>query len=175
MPLDGLEEYGPTLDDAALIHMRLTMMRRFKVYPTKESFYDVVVDTARLNRFHPVRDYYDSLKWDGVKRLDKWLSTYGGAEDNPYTNAVGALMLTAIVRRVLQPGCKFDEMPVFENEEQGTNKSTTLQTLAVKDEWFSDSFNLNAKDREAIEQLRGKLIIEIPELSGMRRAEIEHL
>src|SRR5262249_33587116 len=156
--LDGLEGFGPTLDDAALIRIRLTMERRFKLLPSKDMLFDIVRDVAQLNSFHPVRNYYDSLKWDGVKRLDKWLSTYGGADDNLYTNAVGALMLTATVRRVRQPGCKFDEMVVLENEEQGTNKSTTLQTLAVKDEWFSDSFNLSAKDREAIEQMRGHLI-----------------
>jgi predicted P-loop ATPase len=66
-------------------------------------------------------------------------------------------------------------MPVLEHKDQGINKSSALEILAIKKEWFSDSFNLNAKDREAIEQLRGHLIIEVPELSGMRRAEVEHV
>jgi predicted P-loop ATPase len=64
---------------------------------------------------------------------------------------------------------------VLEHKDQGINKSSALEILAIKKEWFSDSFNLNAKDREAIEQLRGHLIIEVPELSGMRRAEVEHV
>src|SRR5262249_39223788 len=48
MLLDGLEGYGPTLNDAALIHMRLTIERQFKLHSTKELFFDVVLDTAHM-------------------------------------------------------------------------------------------------------------------------------
>ena len=97
--------------------------------------YTVITDTAQLNGFHPVRDYLDSLKWDGTKRIDTWLTTYGEAEDTEYTRAVGALMLVGAGcagRR--RPGCKFDEMPVIENPVQGTFKSMALATMAVKEE-----------------------------------------
>jgi predicted P-loop ATPase len=99
---------------------------------------------------------------------------YGGAEDTDYTRAVGKLMLIAAVRRVRQPGCKFDEMMVLENE-QGKHKSTALATLAVQEAWFSDDLPLNIEAKRVIESLRGRWIIEAAELSGMRRADIEHL
>ena len=72
--------------------------------------------------FIPVRDYLDGLQWDGKPRIDSWLIDYGGAEDTEYTRAVSALMLIAAVRRVRQPGCKFDEMVVIENEDTGHRK-----------------------------------------------------
>src|SRR5262245_44099697 len=172
--LDGLEEFGPTLDDAAMTRLRLKMEQRFKFKPSKEMFYDIVGDAARLNGFHPVCDYLDGLKWDGVKRLDNWLTTYGDAESTKYTQAVGALMLIAAVRRVRQPGCKFDEMLVLESD-QGTNRSTALSILAIREEWFHDDLPLNLKGKEVIEALRGRWIIEAAELSGMRKADIEHL
>ena len=78
---------------------------------------------ANHHRFHPVCNYLDALQWDGVPRIDRWLITYGGAKDGDYVRAVGALVLVAAVRRVRSPGCKFDEMLVLENPEQGTNKS----------------------------------------------------
>ena len=112
--IDGLKDFGPALDDAAMIRLRLTVGQRFDFLPGKEMFFDVVNDVARRNKFHPVRDYLDGLRWDGVERLDHWLATYAGAEDNEYTSAVGALWLIAAVRRVRKPGCKFDEMLVFE-------------------------------------------------------------
>jgi hypothetical protein len=141
--IDGLADFGPILEDAAVIRIWLLMERRFRLRPSKDLLFNVVEDTARLNGFHPVRDYLDALKWDGVKRLGTWLIKYGGAENTEYIQAVGALMLIAAVHRVRQPGCKFDEMIVLENEEQGTDKSTALATLAGPEEWFSDDLPLN--------------------------------
>src|SRR5215472_11625170 len=173
--IDGLADFGPILEDAAVIRIWLLMERRFRLRPSKDLLFNVVEDTARLNGFHPVRDYLDALKWDGVKRLDTWLIKYGGAEDTEYIQAVGALMLIAAVRRVRQPGCKFDEIVVLENEEQGTDKSTALATLAGPEEWFSDDLPLNIEGKRVIESLRGRWIIEAAELSGMRRTDTEHL
>jgi predicted P-loop ATPase len=153
----------------------LTLSRHFRFKPAKDLLRTALSDAARVNSFHPVRDYLAGLQWDGVKRIDTWLSEYGGAEDTEYTRAVGALMLIAAVRRVRIPGCKFDEMVVLENEQQGTNKSSTLATLAVRDDWFSDDLPLYIRGKEIVESLRGRWIIEAAELSGMRRADIEHL
>jgi hypothetical protein len=174
--LDGLPGFGPTLDDAAVDRLWLLLDQRFGFQPKMELLRRVLGDTARLNGFHPVREYLGSLQWDGVPRLDKWLTTYGGVKSSEYVDAVGALMLTAAVRRVRSPGCKFDEMVVFEQPEQGIGeKSTLLRVLAVKEEWFTDQLPLNAQGKEVIEALRGKWIIEVAELSGMRRADAEHV
>ena len=172
--VSGLKDFGPVLDDAAMTRLRLTIEQRFHFLPSKEIFYDVVADVGRRNAFHPVRDYLGGLRWDGTKRIDTWLTSYGGAEDSGYTRAVGALTLVAAVRRVRQPGCKFDEMPVLESP-QGLNKSSALRVMAVHDDWFLDDLPLNASGKNAIEQQRGKWIIECAELSGMRRTEIERV
>ena len=58
-------------------------------------------------------------------------------------------MLIAAVRRVRSPGCKFDEMVVIENEEQGTDKSTMLATLAGREDWFSDDLPLNITGKQS--------------------------
>jgi predicted P-loop ATPase len=173
--LDGLADFGPVLDDAAFDRIRLLLDRRFQLPVSKDLLRTVVTDTARLNTFHPVRDYLNSLQWDHVERIDKWLTTYGGVEDSEYSRAVGALLLVAAVRRVRQPGCKFDEMVILEHEVQGTDKSTALATLAVREEWFSDDLPLTIEGKQVIEALRGRWIIEAGEMSGMRRTEIGHL
>jgi hypothetical protein len=173
--VEGLSGFGPTLDDAAMIRLRLLIDQQFRFLVSKEMIFDVVTDTARLRSFHPVRDYLNGLTWDGIERLDKWLITHGGAEDSKYTRAIGRLLLVAAVRRIRKPGCKFDEIVVLESELQGLNKSTAIGVLAVREEWFSDSLALTASGKEMIELLRGKWIIECPELSGMRKADIEHV
>ena len=108
-------------------------------------------------------------------RVDQWLVTYAGAEDSNYTRAVGALVLIAAVRRVRQPGCKFDEMLVLEQPQQGTDKSSALAVLAVNEDWFTDDLPLNVEAKRVIETLRGRWIVEAAELSGMRKADVEHL
>jgi hypothetical protein len=174
MVIDGLRDFGPVLDDAAMTRLRLTIGQRYHFLVTKGTFYDVVTDAARRNAFHPVCEYLAGLTWDGVKRVDTWLIKYAGAEDNQYTRAVGALLLVAAVRRVRKPGCKFDELPVLESP-QGHDKSTGLRTMAVRDDWFTDDLPLNVDGKKVIETLRGKWIVEAAELSGMRRADIERV
>lgn len=170
----GLDGYGPLLDDRAMVRLRLLIDERFRFLPAKEFFYDVVSDAARHNQFHPVRDYLDGLSWDGEARIDRWLVTYGGADDSPYVRAVGTLLLVAAVRRIRQPGVKFDEMPVLEGD-QGTNKSSALAALSVNEEWFSDDLPLTADGKRVIEALAGRWIVEAAELKGMRKGEVEHL
>jgi hypothetical protein len=172
--IEGLPDFGPALDDAAVTRMWMMMDQRFGLHPPPDLLTDTLTDCARLNAFHPVRDYLDGLRWDGQQRLDSWLIDYGDAPDTEYTRAVGALMLIAAVRRIYQPGCKFDEMVVFEGP-QGSERSTTLSVLAVRPDWFSDDLPLNADSKVVIERLSGRWIIEAAELSGMRRADIEHI
>ncbi|TAJ11808.1 MAG: hypothetical protein EPO68_14175 [Planctomycetota bacterium] len=170
----GLPEFGPYLDDAAVTRVRLAIDERFKILFPKEFFVDVVTDMARRNRRHPVREFLDDLQWDGTPRLARWLSTYMGAKETEYTRAVGALVLVAAVRRVREPGCKFDEMVVLEGP-QGGFKSTALKVLAVLEDWFSDDLPLNAKPQQFIEQTVGKWIVEAGELKGMRKGDVDAL
>lgn len=81
------------------------------------------------NQFHPVIDYLRGLIWDGQARLETWLTTYLGARDTPLNRASGKMLLVAAVRRLRQPGVKYDTVVVLERK-QGTGKSTALQILA---------------------------------------------
>lgn len=98
---------------------------------------------------------------------------YLGADDNAYTRAVTRKTLCAAVCRVQRPGCKFDSMLVL-NGPQGIGKSTLIAQLAG--EWFSDSLSLNdTKDKTVAEKLQGYWILEIGELAGLRKTEVETL
>lgn len=119
--------------------------------------------------FHPVRDYLNGLKWDGKKRIDTLLHDYFGCEQNIYTAAAARKTLAAAVARVYNPGIKF-ELVLSLIGGQGVGKSTFARRLGG--DWFSEEFStLNGK--EAYEQLQGKWIIEIAELSALKKAEVE--
>lgn len=137
--------------------------------------YDVAVTKVVDDRaFHPILDYLGSLPpWDGECRVDTLLIDYLGASDTPYTRAVTRKTLCAAVSRVRNPGVKFDTMLVL-NGPQGIGKSTLIAKLAG--EWFSDSLSLgDTKDKTAAEKLQGYWILEIGELAGLRKAEVETL
>ncbi len=137
---------------------------------------DCLEFVALQNVTHPVREYLDGLanKWDQVERLDMWLAAYLKAEENDYTSAVGAKTLIAAVRRIRQPGTKFDQLLILEGD-QGTGKSSALKILAGQEAWFTDCVSLTNDSKVLIEQTSGKLLVEVPELKGMRKAEIEHV
>ena len=144
--------------------------------PSKELFTDLAISIAQENKFHPARERFDELqgKHKGRGLSANWLHTYGGAEDNEYTRAVGLLFLLAVVRRVRKPGAKFDEILVLESE-QGANKSSALEILALHPEWFTDNLPLAADSKQVIEATQGKLIIEAAELHGMTVGKTEKL
>jgi predicted P-loop ATPase len=127
---------------------------------------------AQERSFHPVRDYLDSLKWDGGNRLGSWLTRYMGTNQSPYSKAIGRMFVIAAVARVYEPGCKGDCVVVFEGS-QGAGKSRACAALGEK--WFSDSLPDVTREKDAAQHLRGKWIIEISELSALGRAEAEAL
>ena len=121
------------------------------------------------NHFHPILDYLRSIEWDGVKRLDMLLIDLLGAHDNIYTREAIRKTLVGAVARVFKPGVKFDLVLTLVGE-QGTGKSTLVNALGKQ--WFSDTF-LTVQGKEALEQIQGAWLIEMAELSGLRKAEIE--
>jgi len=129
---------------------------------------------AAGNTFHPVREYLESLQWDGVARAVTLFTDYFpcASEDPQYLRAVGEKFLIGAVARVMQPGCKVDTMPVIAGN-QGQKKSSGLAAL-VGDQWYgNDMPDMTQKD--AKEWLRGKWMAEIGELSAMRGKDIEHV
>ncbi|WP_050524906.1 VapE domain-containing protein [Pseudorhodobacter wandonensis] len=137
---------------------------------TKNGAADALFLVASSTIISPVRHFLEGLAWDGFPRVQNWLSQYCGAERSDLTAKVGTAWLVSAVARVLKPGCKADCALVLEGK-QGAGKSSILRALAG-DEWFHDGLSdMHGKDASAA--LRGKWIIELPELSAMRRSDTE--
>ena len=122
-------------------------------------------------KFHPIREYIRAQKWDGIPRVNTLLIDYFGAEDNAYTRAAIRKTLVAAVARVFEPGIKFDTALILVGE-QGTYKSTFVKKLGM--EWFSDTFT-TVQGKESFEQIQGAWLIEMAELSGLKKAEVESI
>ncbi len=136
---------------------------------------------AENNSFHPAREYFDSLVWDMVPRLNNWLSFYLGAEgDEPeYLSFIGTKWITAAVKRVYEPGCKFDHVLVIEGT-QGRGKSTALEYMATfgdtEEAYFTDNIKISdIQDNDTILMMQGSIIVELAELAGFNKKDDEEI
>ena len=154
-------------DDAAL---RFYLERRYGL-SGKDKIFDAVNVVALQNAFHPVKDFLEGCQWDGVKRVETLLVDYMGADDTEYTRTVTRKVMAAAVARIYQPGCKFDYMLTLRGA-QGLGKSSFIGLLGGK--WFSDTLT-TVQGKEALEQIQGVWIMEVGELAGMRKAEVESI
>ena len=170
-----LFEGHPSLDvdfENACLIVRQLIAQQKEFEPSKDTIHDAITRIALEYQFDPILDYLDGLKWDGKKRIDTWLTVYLGAEDTPLHRAMGRKWLLAAVRRVRQPGCKFDNIPTLEGP-QGSLKSTLVREMAGDRENFSDADILQSDKREQQELCEGVWFYEIAELSGLHKGEVE--
>lgn len=162
---------GPLVDsdDAGLRHY----IEKAYGIGTASKIQDAVAIVVRENGFHPIRDYLNSVgdTWDGEERLDMLLIDYLGADDNLYVRTVTRKAFVAAVARVFRPGIKFDNMLIIVGA-QGIGKSTIINKMGGK--WFSDSFNFHMlSSKQGEEQLRGAWLIEVGELTGLSKTDVE--
>ncbi len=128
-----------------------------------------VVLAANDNAFHPVREYLDGLKWDGVDRVERLFIDYLGAADTAYHRAAARMMLVAAVCRVFEPGHKFDFAVILEGV-QGKRKSTFIRKLGRQ--WYAELDGDFHDAKQMIELMQGAWILEIPELTGFSKADV---
>lgn len=165
------KQVKPGFNDSDVANAKLYFERIYGIWsPTK--FKDALLAVVAAERiYHPIKNYFAGLNWDGVPRLDSLLIDYCGAEDNPYTRAVTRKTLCAAVARVYEPGRKFDSILVLSGP-QGIGKSTFFAKLGGA--WYSDSLAISdMKDKTAAEKLQGYWILELGELAGIKKVDVE--
>ncbi|WP_010651609.1 virulence-associated E family protein [Oceanobacillus massiliensis] len=157
--------------DADLACAKVYFERVYGIWsPTK--FKDALLAVVSAERtYHPIKEYFDTLNWDGTERIDSLIIDYLGADDTDFVRAVTRKTLCAAVARVYEPGIKFDSILVL-NGPQGVGKSTFFALLGQ--EWYSDSLSISdMKDKTAAEKLQGYWILELGELAGMKKVDVE--
>lgn len=165
------KQIKPGWNDSDFASLKVYLNKGYGVYsPAKTK--DALLAVASERAYHPVKEYLDHLPiWDGIKRVDTLLTDYLGAEDSEYARSVIRKTLVAAVARIYQPGTKFDSVLIL-NGPQGIGKSTLFAKLAGA--WFSDSLTLtDMRDKSGPEKLQGYWILELGELAGMKKTDVE--
>lgn len=154
-------------DDA---NLRVWLEQKYDI-TGKDKINDALAAVLTKHTYHPIRNYLNGLKWDGTPRLEHLIIDYIGAEDTPLNRTMTRKHFTAAVARVMQPGCKYDYCLILTGPE-GAGKSTLLYKMGGK--WFNDSI-VTTEGKEGMEQLRKAWIIEMGELSSIKRSDVEQV
>lgn len=152
-------------DDSEL---RTYIEKYYSIY-NKQKLVDAFTVCSRKHRFHPLRDYFNKLLWDGVPRIETLFIDYLGVKDTVLNRTMSKKWLIAAVKRVFEPGCKFDNVIVLVGS-QGIGKTFLLTKLGMQ--WFNNSLpDINSKD--ALQSLHGSFIIELGELAATKKSDNE--
>lgn len=165
------DKYSVEWSDDDATQLRYYLVQEYGVDFPKDSVYTVVLSVAKERPHHPIKEWIESNPWDGTQRAETLFIDYLGAEDDEYIRAVAKTWLTGAVKRIYDPGCKFELVPVLQGK-QGRGKSTLANALGG--EWFTDSLK-DMKSKDSKEFMRGAWIIELSELSAMKKTEIEDI
>jgi hypothetical protein len=176
--LSVLTHYYPDasgqVDDDLLHGIRAAITSNYRFEPTLNQVAEAVSALAILRPYHPIREYFDDLEWDGIDRITGFFTTYCGARHSPYTAGVAEVFFKAAVGRVMRPGIKFDTMVVLEGT-QGCGKSTLVQILGGQ--WALEGLpnknDLNHKD--VIQAIQGHWTVEVEELAAMRKTDVDSM
>jgi len=165
------------MTDADVVRMRMRLEAiGFKSVP-KELARDALVLVAAEARFDSARMWLEDVetRWDGVPRVERFMVEYLGVEDDAagYARAVGRYLWTALAGRVLQPGVKADMVVILEGP-QGIRKSSAIEALVPGPEFFVE-VDLGEDEADTVRKLRGALVGEIAELSGLHTRALEDI
>lgn len=168
---DNWEQRSITDEDAVGCAAWLESDDRCRTSLTPSQVFGCMIAVAKENPFDPAKEWLNSLEWDGLDRLSHWLVDHCDAEDSEYTRAVSRKFLISAVARVLMPGCKVDNMPIFEGT-QGLGKSTMLRVLGTWDGecYFTDQLD-DITNKDGVAQMMGFVIVEFAELDTIHKAE----
>lgn len=146
--------------------------KQFHFTPKKDYIEDAVLEVARRRIFNPVKERIESVDWDGVPRVKYFFHKLLGCENSIYTREVSQMFLTGLMGRVYKPGIKFDNVPVLIGP-QGIGKSTVARRLLP--DAFTDTPISFGKTQEDYRMLKYVCVVEIPELQGLKKSDINRV
>ena len=163
---------GTSWTDADTACLALYIDRTYKL--RSKDYLTMMLDAVTQGndfRRNVVQEFIEQEQWDGTPRVDNLFIKYLGAEDADYSRMITRKSLVACVARAYKPGIKYDQITVLVGS-QGIGKSSILRKLAGGGDLFMDSFTMDARSNKMQESVRGAWIIEIPELEGFYKQDM---
>lgn len=147
---------------------------RYRLDGCRQKIRDVLDSVIYDRTKDSLKEYFDSLpEWDGVPRVESLLIKFFCCTDNEYYRHIIKMHLTAAVARACNPTekVKYDHVLTLAGA-QGVGKSRFIRLLCPYDDWLNDSIS-TIQGKEGCEALSGKFLVELSELSALKKSEVE--
>jgi hypothetical protein len=158
--------------DHHAVELRLTLERLGFKPVGRELIRDVVNYVAQMQSVDSAQVWLGGLKWDGRRRVERFYEHYFNVEAGPYTRAVSRYIWTAMAGRVMVPGIQADMVPILTGA-QGQRKTSGVAAMVPNDTFRELNFHQSEEERARL--MRGALMIELGELSGLKTRENEQI
>jgi predicted P-loop ATPase len=169
----GTEEWRPLDDNDVTAFQEAFERARFRPIG-RDTMRNALHKLGAENAFDSAEHWLTALEWDGVPRIERFLTEYFGAADSPYAQAVSKYLWTAMAARVLEPGCQADMVPILVGG-QGLRKTRGLEAMVPAPEHFT-GFGFHRIDHpDTCRRMRGVLLGEIAELKGLNTRDVESI
>jgi len=133
----------------------------------KSSVEDALSVYAMQHPRHIIKEWCETLTWDGVTRLESCFPAYFGSPNTPYVQAASKNFWLSVIARIYRPGCQADHMVVLEGK-QGIGKTSALRIIGGP--WYL-SLHVPVGSTDFYQLLAGKLLVEIAELDAFRKVD----
>ncbi len=166
------DKYTSNMTDADEINCKYFISHTYGLEVHISVIREAITVVAHKAAYNPLTQFLDGLVWDGIRRIDSWLTDICDTVDSLYTRDISRKILLGAVKRAYNPGCKFDQMLILESTE-GYGKSTLCEVLGKGEFYCSLSLDVGSKDTAA--QMAGKWIVELAEMDTARKADANAL
>ena len=165
------DEERPLVDRDLVEIIRRLERLGFKT-PARDTVRACAEAVAFEQKFDSGRRWVAGLVWDGVPRVHQFCARYLGSADTDYMSAVSAYLFTALAGRLFEPGVKADMVPILVGP-QAAGKSTAVAALVPDPGRFFREVSFNESEADLARRLKGVMVAELAELSGLRRRDLE--
>ena len=163
---------GEPLTDQHVIDLTMEIEESMQIPWSQDHVRAALLHIAHRDEFSSLVEYLDSVRWDGVNRVEYFFSDHYGCDKTPYHAEVARVLFLSAAARAYRPGCKVDTVPVLIGL-QGNGKSAGIAALCPNPEWFTDDIGNDLFAGKAGEGLQAKWLVELAELARVNRSTIE--
>lgn len=161
-------------NDNVVTNLRESIQRAYGLKYSSSDVSAALHAAGDYHAFDSAKAWLQQQRHDGTPRIPRFATDILGALDSQYATALAYYVWVALAARILEPGVKADMAPIFVSPKQGTGKSSLVRAMAPFDDWYGE-FDLATRDEDGSRLLRGKSVIELPELKGLASRDAESI
>lgn len=136
---------------------------------------ETVLYLCKQEKYHPMKEWFTELIWDGVPRMEKFFIDFLGAEDKALNRKMTKYWFTAAIARVFEPGCMFDSALILCDPTGGTGKTKVFDKLGLGKTCKLNAMDIRRSEKDTVARMNDSFIVNFDELKGWTQEDLNNL